>query len=79
MDTLVERLEGAMEHAGTHVKRLCVALGRRGTRGSSYPNVTAYLRGVREPSLAWVRDAADELGVRAEWLGFGHGAMTAHA
>ena len=47
-----------------------------GVSGSSYPMVHRYLKGSAEPSLSFLRHAADILHVRYEWLAVGQGGMT---
>lgn len=49
---------------------------RGGQQGVSYQSILSYFDGTQTPSVAWVTEAADLLGVRAEWLAFGGGAPT---
>src|SRR5688572_11810781 len=50
-------------------------MGDRGG-GTSYPAVLGYFAGRTSPSVEWLENAADVLGVRAAWLAFGEGAET---
>lgn len=53
-------------------------LGERGGRmGVSYPAINSYLQDASKPSLEWIDEAADLLGVRAVWLAYEDGEPTA--
>lgn len=82
-----DRLDGIEDVA----RRLREALGERsitwfqgeleaaGVGGSKYSNVQRYVagKGKSAPPLEWIEGAARTLGVRAAWLAFEDGAMTA--
>lgn len=45
-------------------------------RGVSYPTINSYLKNSTKPSLGFLKEAADVLGVRHGWLAVGEGAPT---
>lgn len=56
--------------------RFEAALSKRNVRGTTRNTLRRYLRDEAEPSTAWIREAAQLLGVREEWLASGSGART---
>ncbi|MCH7623707.1 MAG: helix-turn-helix transcriptional regulator, partial [Nitrospinae bacterium] len=71
-----ERLKQAIEtHAGISIREFHRRMGPdgRGVSGASYPNIHRYLKERVEPSLEFLRQAAEECGVRQEWLIVGAG------
>lgn len=74
---LAHRLETAIaERFNGSIRAFQQALQERGARGSAYASVHSYVKGEAIPSLEFVETAADVLGVRPEWLGFGRGEPT---
>lgn len=73
--TLGERLRRGIESAGHSVRAFHREMEARGVSGSSYPNIHRYLADNSEPALGFLREAADLLGVRYEWLAVGQGPM----
>src|SRR5690554_2618881 len=73
--TAGERLRKALALAGIGVREFQRRMEARGVKGSSYANLHRYLSG-EEPSLDFIRHAADVLGVRAAWLALDDGAPT---
>jgi transcriptional regulator with XRE-family HTH domain len=76
-----ERLGRALREGPSpmSVRQLGEALGARhpGRRGFTYGGIRQYLANkVKNPRLDVLRAAADELGVRPEWLAFDDGEMT---
>lgn len=78
---LEERLESAYEDSDFDTKR---AFQRRmktvceeaGIRGGSHPTIHRYFEGHTSPKQEWLQLAAEELGVRYEWLATGQGEPT---
>ena len=79
MSAVRERLEAAREYAGLSVRALHLEMQEREVPGSSYPNVHRYLKGELEPSLGFLREAADVMHVRPKWLIADAGEMTEEA
>jgi transcriptional regulator with XRE-family HTH domain len=77
MPEIHERLRWAVEqHAGLSIREFHRRMDERGVRGSSYASVHGYLRGKADPSVVFLQEAADVLGVREPWLVLGSGAPT---
>lgn len=78
--TLGERLQTALEFGGWRVLAFRDEMKERleGTdaRGYTHPAIKRYLDDRAEPSLGFLRVAADVLGVRYPWLAVEQGAMT---
>jgi len=78
--TLGERLQTALDSAGWRVLAFRDEMKGRlqGTdvRGYTHPAIKRYLDDRAEPSLGFLRAAADVLGVRYPWLVVEQGAMT---
>ena len=88
MESIAERLNRALDRKGAPVeirgdrKALQQELRKRlrGSRdGTSYPAVLGYFAGNTTPSLPWINEAADLLGVRRAYLAFGSLPMTVAA
>ena len=75
--SLAVRLRQALDRADISVRGLHRALRERSVPSSSYGSVNSYVKGKSEPRRDWIEAAAETLGVRAEWLARGDGAMTA--
>lgn len=80
-DTLGERLRWAIDQQQPEGKSrgvglLISRLKEHGALGANYPSINSYLSDKVEPPLAFVREAANALGVRVEWLAFGVGKPT---
>ena len=76
MDTIGARLALAMQQKGQSVRDFQRAMeSRKGGKilGTSYANIRRYLLTGAEPSPSFLRAAAEELGVRVEWLSFNSG------
>ena len=78
MGTVEGRLEKARKEANRSIRSLQQALHDKKVPvpGSSYANVHAYFKGRTRPTLEFIKAAAEELGVKPEWLAFGNGWMT---
>jgi transcriptional regulator with XRE-family HTH domain len=70
------RLTAALKQSGKGKLQFQRELAATEVDGSSYPSIARYLSGEAEPSVAFLRTAADTLGVRFAWLVAGEGAMT---
>ena len=78
MSEIPERLRWALdEHAGISIREFQRRMDGRGVRGSSYASVHGYLNGESAPSVDFLREAAEVLGVRDAWLVLGRGEPTA--
>lgn len=75
--SLADRLERALEQRDESIRGFQKQMEERDVRGSSYPSVHGYVRGDATPSVEFLREAADVLGVREEWLVLGKGEPTA--
>lgn len=74
--TLGERLRVAIKvEAGLSIREFHKRMDGRAP-GSSYPNIHRYLSDGAEPTLEFLRAAAEVLGVRYQWLAVGQGAPT---
>lgn len=74
MSEVPDRLRWAVEeHAGISIREFQRRMDERDVRGSSYATVHGYLHGESAPSVEFLREAADVLGVRDEWLVLGRG------
>ena len=70
--TLGQRLRDAVtNHAGISVREFHRRMAEREVPGSSYPNIHRYLADKAEPSLEFLRKAAELLEVTYEWLAVG--------
>ena len=74
--TVGERLKAAIVACGYSIRKFQAAVKERGAPGASYPTVHRYLKNKSEPTAPFLREAADLLGVRYEWLAVGQGEMT---
>lgn len=75
--TLGERLRYAVEQNGLSVRAFHREMDdKRGVYGSSYPNIHRYLADKADPSLEFLKQAADLLSVRYQWLAVGQGKPT---
>jgi len=75
VDTIAARLTLALQRNNQSVRAFQRALkDREGgeIQGASYPNIRRYLGGA-EPNPSFLKAAAEELGVRVEWLTFNSG------
>jgi transcriptional regulator with XRE-family HTH domain len=78
--SLGERLRRAVEEvARISVREFQRQMEALGVKGSSYPNIHRYLSDRSEPSLEFLRSAAEKLGVRYEWLTVDDGEPTEEA
>lgn len=75
--SVADRLERALEQRDESIRGFQRRMAERDVRGSSYPSVHGYVRGDATPSVEFLRQAADVLGVREEWLVLGKGEPTA--
>lgn len=66
--SLGARLKKAIEDAGLTIREFHRQMEARGVSGSSYPNIHRYLADRGEPTLAFLRGAAEFLDVRLAWL-----------
>jgi transcriptional regulator with XRE-family HTH domain len=73
--TLGERLRAAIEQKEISVREFHRQMDGRGVPGSSYPNIHRYLADKAEPTLDFLRHAAELLVVRYEWLSVDAGPM----
>lgn len=76
--TLGDRLQEALTARGMSRRKFIARLSAAGAPGSSEPSVYRYLRNESEPSLAFIRAAAAELGASPAWLAFGDGPVGVH-
>ena len=67
MSELKDRLEAEVDLFGT-VKDFAAAMKETGLRGVSRVTVYSYIKGTTSPSFEWVKQAANILGVRAQYL-----------
>jgi hypothetical protein len=78
--TLGQRLQQALDLAGYRVLAFRDVMKKKlkntGVTGYTHPAIKRYLDDEAEPSLAFLRVAAEVLGVRYPWLVVGQGAMT---
>ena len=66
-----DRMSTALQRRGWDARRFHGEMRPRlngGKSGSAYNTILAYLNNQSEPSLEFLRQAADVLGVRQEWL-----------
>ena len=75
MEQLGDRLRLAVDEAFKTHKKFIAAIGSGGLRGTSMQAVYDYFKNDREPSLEFIRAAADLLSVREAWLAFGQEPM----
>lgn len=68
---LGDRLRVAIRQSGYSHHGFARAMEARGVYGSHYRTLVNYLKGRTEPSLEWLDEAADLLGVGAQWLAHG--------
>ena len=71
-----KRLRTALEECGMSVREFHRQMEGRSVRGSSYPTIHRYLADKSEPSMAFLKSAAELLEVRESWLAQGDGART---
>ena len=76
MEQLGDRLRSAVDKKFRTHKEFIEAIGKGGLRGTSMQAVYDYFKNDREPSLEFIRVAADLLSVRVEWLAFDEGEPT---
>ena len=62
------RIKDELKSRGRSVRDLQVTLEKKGVRGSAYSTVWKYMENHVEPAAEFVRAAADELGLREEYL-----------
>ncbi|MBI4539485.1 MAG: helix-turn-helix transcriptional regulator [Gemmatimonadetes bacterium] len=70
------RLREAIDLRGVSVRAFHREMTGRRVAGSSYPTIHRYLSGRTSPSLEFLREAAQVLGVREAWLAAGEGGPT---
>lgn len=77
-DTIARNLTEAMDEAGVSVRKLAALVREKmGPEAPTYGTYQAYRQGtVQRPRLDVLGAAAEVLGVRAEWLIWGHGPRT---
>lgn len=71
-----KRLRMTLEQCEMSVREFQRQMEERSVRGSSYPTIHRYLTDKSEPSMAFLKSAAELLGVREIWLAQGHGEPT---
>ena len=76
MEQLGDRLRSAVNKKFKTHKEFITAIGKEGLRGTSMQAVYDYFKNDREPSLAFLRTAADLLSIRLDWLISGNGEPT---
>lgn len=79
MSTIGARLRRACQRRGWNATEFHQQMEGRlsgGKSGTSYNAVLAYRNDLSEPSLEFIRQAADVLEVSAAWLAFGAGAKS---
>lgn len=75
---LHERLKSAVEkHPEYSIRGFQKAMEQKDVTGTAYATVHSYLKGDTEPSVGFLRTAAELLGVREEWLILGKGEPSA--
>ena len=77
--TLGERLQTAVDAKYENAHQFQGDMAKRGVKGSAYPSIYSYLKGKSAPSLEFLQEAAELLGVRLMWLAFGEGEPTEEA
>ena len=70
--TLGERLEMGLVQWGGGVMAFTEAMALTGIRGATYPAIRRYLDDRTEPSLSFIKAAAQLLGVSFPWLATGY-------
>lgn len=75
VEDLKRRLKEAIKDRGS-IRKFQREMEKTGVRGHSRQMIHAYLSGEREPSIAFLRKAAEVLGVREAWLMAGSGRKT---
>lgn len=77
-EEISRRLRRALERAGDRsVRSLEKAMRDRDADVRSYASINGYVKGEKLAPVTFLVEAADELGVRPEWLVLGTGEMTA--
>ena len=71
-----KRLRMTLEQCEMSVREFHRQMRERSVRGSSYPTIHRYLTDKSEPSMAFLKSAAELLGVREIWLAQGLGEPT---
>ena len=75
-NTSIRAFQRQMEARAEDPRAVDLEEGKK-LRGVSYPSINSYLKkGGTTPSLDFLKEAADVLGVRHEWLASGHGSPT---
>ncbi len=74
--TLGERLQIAVDRKYDNAHQFQKDMAARKAKGSAYPSIHSYLKGKSVPSLEFLQEAAELLGVRPVWLAFEEGAPT---
>lgn len=69
-DTIGKRLRWAIERR-TSIRKFQQTMERGGLRGSTGTAINRYLQDGTEPSIEWLRAAAEELDVSLVWLALG--------
>ena len=75
MTTVKDRLRSALKLRQISIRRFQRIMANTDAYGTSYPAIHRYLGGEVEPSLSFLREAADILEVRHAWLMAGDGPM----
>lgn len=76
-EEISDRLQRALERAGNRsIRSLESAMRERESDITSYGAIRAYVQGEKLAPLTFLMEAAEELGIRPEWLILGEGEMT---